>query len=391
MLTTEGCAARRKRLWDSLPSPCDLILITEPHHLIYFANFVQSPFVFRSCEASAVLAMLPDRAILFADNVQKAFSAKAHVDEVSTVEWYNGKDSAPHRRANLDRHVAERLSRLGEKLGAKRIGVEGSSVPMSLIDAVIDGDGSGPSPYHGSTHDLDDLIRSMRRAKDPDEMVLMRRSMRAGEAGLAEALEHAKAGMTELDVYLLVQNAAMRDLSEQAIVYGDFASGPRCETERGGPPTTRVIAPGDLMIIDYSVIVDGYRGDFTNTFVIGGEPTSGQVELYNACMGAIEAGEQALGPNVACKDVDAALRGHLAKLGLDQYFPSHAGHGLGLGHPDPPYIVPRSTDILLPRDVVTLEPGLYIQGVGGMRFERNYLITESGYETLSNHRMTLTK
>ena len=222
-------------------------------------------------------------------------------------------------------------------------------------------------------------------------MVLMRRSMKAGEAGLAAALEHARPGMTELDVYLLVQNAAMTDLGEQAIVYGDFASGPRCETERGGPPTNRVIEPGDLMIIDYSVIVDGYRGDFTNTFAIGGGPTPGQVDLYRACMGSIEAGEKALGPNVTCKAVDDALRGYLAELNLAQHYPSHGGHGLGLGHPDPPYIVTYSDETLLLGDVVALEPGLYIQGVGGMRFERNYLITETGYETLSHHRLTLTK
>ncbi len=383
MLTAEGCATRRKRLRDSLPAACDLILITEPHQLIYFANFVQSPFVFRSCEATAVLAILPDRAILFADNVQKAFSARAHVDEVSTVEWYNGKESAPHRRANLNRHVAERLA----TLSAKRIGVEKSSVPSELIDAALNGKARSAE----TVVDLDSIIRKMRRFKDQDEMVVMRRSMKAGEAGLAAALEHARPGMTELDVYLLVQNAAFHDLGEQAIVYGDFASGPRCETERGGPPTNRVIEPGDLMIIDYSVIVDGYRGDFTNTFVIGGEPTPGQVDLYKACMGSIEAGEKALGPNVPCKDVDAALRGYLARLNLDQYYPSHGGHGLGLGHPDPPYIVTRSNETLLPGDVVALEPGLYIQGVGGMRFERNYLITESGYETLSHHRLTLTK
>jgi Xaa-Pro aminopeptidase len=381
MLTSEGCAARRKRLWDLLPAPCDLILITEPHQLIYFANFVQSPFVFRSCEATAVLAMLPDRAILFADNVQKAFSAKAHVDEVSTVEWYTSKTSAPHRRANLNRHVIERLS----SLGASRVGVEGSGVPAELIDGAL----RNSARSADSVVDLDPIIRKMRRCKDSDEMVLMRRSIKAGEAGLAAALEHARPGMTELDVYLLVQNAAMRDLGDQAIVYGDFASGPRCETERGGPPTDRVIEPGDLLIIDYSVIVDGYRGDFTNTFAVGGEPTSGQIELYNACMGAMEAGEKLLRPDVACKEIDSAVRGHLAKLNLVQYFPSHSGHGLGLGHPDPPYIVPESTDTLQAGDVVTLEPGLYIQGVGGMRFERNYLITDKGYETLSRHQLTL--
>lgn len=383
MLTAEGCAARRERLWGSLPAPCDLILITEPHQLTYFANFVQSPFVFRSCEATAVLALLPDRAILFADNVQKSFAAKAHASETDLTTWYDGKHSAPHRRANLNRRVVERLS----KLGVKRLGVEGSSVPAELAEAILGTGRSAPD----SVVDLDSTIRTMRRAKDPDELILMRRSIRAGEAGLAAALEHARAGMTELDVYMLVQNAAFRDLGEQAVVYGDFASGPRCVTDRGGPPTPRAIEPGDLMLIDYSVVVDGYRGDFTNTFVVDGEPTPGQVELYEACMDAMEAGEKLLAPNAPCKEIDAAVRGRLASRGLEQYFPSHSGHGLGLGHPDPPYIVRESADVLLPNDVVAIEPGLYVPEVGGMRFERNYLITENGFETLSRHRLTLSR
>ncbi len=69
------------------------------------------------------------------------------------------------------------------------------------------------------------------------------------------------------------------------IVYGDFASGPRCARDKGGPPTSRTIEPGDLLLLDFSVIVSGYRGDFTNTFAVGGEPTARQRELFEACLG----------------------------------------------------------------------------------------------------------
>jgi Xaa-Pro aminopeptidase len=83
------------------------------------------------------------------------------------------------------------------------------------------------------------------------------------------------------------------------------------------------------------------------------------------------------------------VRGHFASLKLDHAFTSHSGHGLGLGHPEPPYFVPESDETLVAGDVVALEPGLYIEGVGGMRYERNYLITPDGFETLSNHALRI--
>ena len=86
-------------------------------------------------------------------------------------------------------------------------------------------------------------------------------------------------------------------------------------------------------------------------------------------MGALEAGESLLRPGMEARQVDAAVRGHFARYGLADAFPSHAGHGLGLGHPEPPYLVPESTDSLQEGDVVALEPGLYLPGQGGMRFE----------------------
>jgi len=195
-------------------------------------------------------------------------------------------------------------------------------------------------------------------------------------------------GTTEMDAYLIVQHAALKDLGEPAVVYGDFASGPRAEAG-GGPPTHRTIDRGDLFLLDYSVIVRGYRGDFTNTFAVGAPATSRQRELFDACLGALRAGEALLKPGTPGRAVDQTVRAHLRGLGLDGYFPSHTGHGLGLGHPDPPYFVPESTDTIVAGDVVTLEPGLFVPGEGGMRIEHNYLITADGYETLTRHRLSI--
>ena len=238
--------------------------------------------------------------------------------------------------------------------------------------------------------DLDPIIRPLRRAKDADEIEVLRSAMRAGEAGQAAALAQMKPGMTELDAYLIVQYAAIKELGEPVIIYGDFASGPRCATEKGGPPTSRRIERGDLLLLDFSVVVAGYRCDFTNTFAVGAGPTSRQRELFEACVAALRAGESSLKAGVPARAVDAAVRGHFESLGLAHLFTSHSGHGIGLGHPEPPYFVPESRRYRRGgRRCRRLEPGLYLEGVGGMRFERNYRVTSDGFQTLSNHEIRI--
>ncbi|WP_406696629.1 Xaa-Pro peptidase family protein [Singulisphaera sp. Ch08] len=381
MLSPAGCSTRRSRLWKALPEPCDVLILADPQHLTYFANYVQSPFVFRSADAGALLVLEPEKSTLVSDSMVQPFWERASVDEVVAPVWYNGKTSAPHRQGIRVGAAIDVLSRIP----GNRIGIEGASVPAAVVEALR---ATRPDL---TLIDLDPIIRPMKRAKDPDEVALIKRSIRAGEAAQAAALAGVKPGMTELDVFLLVQNAAMKCLDEQLIVYGDFATGPRCATDKGGPPTPRTIESGDLCLLDFSVVVHGYRGDFTNSFVVDGEPTPRQREMFEACLAAIEAGEGQLRAGFPARAVDAAVRGRLASLGLAEFFTSHSGHGLGLGHPEPPYFVPESTDTLVVGDVVALEPGLYIEGVGGMRFERNYLITEDGFETLSVHDLTITQ
>ncbi|MGP0069810.1 MAG: M24 family metallopeptidase [Isosphaeraceae bacterium] len=379
MLIAEGCAARRKRLWEALPATCDLLVLGDPSHLIYFAGYVPSPFVFRTVESGALLLLEPGRSTLVADDMVKGFLEKAFVDERVAPAWYDGRHSAPYRQGQLIDSALGRLS----KMPGRRVGIEMAGVPSGMVE------GLRAARPGLELVDIGPLIRPLRRSKDPDEVETLRRSMRAGEAAQAAALAEVRPGMSELDACLIVHRAAADAAGEPVIVYGDFASGPRCYRDKGGPATAREIEPSDLLLLDFSVVVSGYRGDFTNTFAVGGAPTARQREMFEACLDALRAGESRLKPGTAGRDVDAAVRGHFATLGLDHAFTSHSGHGLGLGHPELPYFVPESTDTLVEGDVVALEPGLYIEGVGGMRYERNYLITSDGFETLSNHELRI--
>src|SRR5690348_7215030 len=101
MLTAEGCAGRRERLWGAAPSGCEVLVVGDPTHLVYFAGYVPSPFVFRSVEAGAVLVLERGRSTLVADNLLEPFLERAHVDEVVAPVWYDGTRSAPDRHARL--------------------------------------------------------------------------------------------------------------------------------------------------------------------------------------------------------------------------------------------------------------------------------------------------
>jgi Xaa-Pro dipeptidase len=140
-----------------------------------------------------------------------------------------------------------------------------------------------------------------------------------------------------------------------------------------------------MLILDFSVVIQEYRSDFTNTLVVGKEPNADQRRLYDLCIAAMQAGEKQLRAGQSCLTVYQSVMGVFAAAGMGEYFPHHAGHGLGLSHPEAPYFVKAANETLLAGDVVTLEPGLYVPRVGGIRIEHNYLITQTGYERLSNH------
>ena len=378
MPTLEGCELRRSRLWQEVGDTCDFLILADPGQLIRLMNFVVSPFEFRGNEGGAIAVLTRGHATLVTDNLLGPSADAAHVDEVVAPVWYEAKRSAPPRRGALVRSALEVLA---DRPGL-RVGIEAGAVPAGIVA------GLRVDRPHLELVDLDPILRSLRRSKDPDEIALLRRSMKAGDVAHAKALEAIRPGMTEQDAFRIIQEAAVREAGEPVVVYGDFVSGSRTGSI-GGPPTSRTIERGDLFLLDLSVVVQGYRGDFANTFAIGSRATPWQRERFETCLGALSEGEAMLKPGTPCREVDAAVRGHFAKLGLASQFPSHSGLGLGLGHPEPPYLVRDSDEVLEVGDVVALEPGLYLAGEAGMRFERNYLITFYGFEMLSGHRLTI--
>ncbi|MPZ18858.1 MAG: M24 family metallopeptidase [Luteitalea sp.] len=379
MLTAEGCRNRRAKLWTLVNPQPDCVLLGEPRHLTYLASFYASPFTYRSQNAPALAILTPEHAVLVADSTQRLYSQAAHVDEIIAPTWYRGRESAVDRGALLTTTVVEQLSRVR----GRRIAVD-SAVPTGVMDH-LRRDGRAVEPL-----DIRPTIRRMERQKDADEVELMRRSVAAGEAGFRAAVEQIRPGMTEIQAYTLIQRASVESAGHAVLVYGDFVSGERT-LRHGGPAGQRIIEPDDLFLLDFSVVVHGYRADFANTFVVaGGRPSARQQELAAYCLEAMHVGESLLQAGSRCRDIDAAVREAFAKRQVDQHFTHHTGHGLGLGHPDPPYLTPESSETLVAGDIVTLEPGLYVDGVGGMRFEHNYLITQEGFQTLTHHTLGLT-
>lgn len=379
MLTAEGCLKRRERLWESLAVKPDWILLSEPQHLIYFANFAPSPFTYATQNGSAILLLGADgTSVLVADNLQREFAEKAFVDRVESPVWYNGRGTAPYRTGLL---VEAALSAVKTCKGA-RFGCEPATHAGVL---------EGLRAQRGGleTLDVSPAIHALKRSKDPDEIAILNRCMRSAEAGFNAAIQSLKPGMTELQAYELISAAVMEEAQDRVIVYGDFATGHRAFAGGGGP-TQRVIEKDDFVLLDFSVVINGYRGDFANTFVVdGGKANARQREMESVCLEGMATGEKLLRAGVKCNELDAAIRKVYKRHGAGEYFQHHAGHGLGLGHPDAPYIVPESADVLVAGDVITLEPGMYIPNVGGMRFERNYLITVEGYECLTRHTLGL--
>jgi Xaa-Pro aminopeptidase len=362
MLTAEGCRQRRQRLWRDLGErlPADRLLFDDPVHLMYLANFYVDPFSL-GFDYGGILEVRRDgRCTLWHENRLPESVKAACVDEARVVTWYDGQSpAAVPRRLALSRAIApDGDFRLHDRIGDP------------WAETVIT------------------TLARMRRQKDADEIALLKRCARAAEAGFRWARQHLAAGMTEFDVYLGVQAACARSAGQAVIVYGDFAVSPG-PARRGGPPTQRLLADGDLFILDYSVVIGGYRCDFTNTFVVGGKPRPEQQRLFELCRSAMRAGEQLLRAGTTCQSIDDAVRGTLAAAGMESHFGHHSGHGLGLSHPEAPFLVRHSTESLLEGDVITLEPGLYVEGVGGIRIEHNYLITAEGFERLSQHEIAL--
>ena len=376
MLEPSACRTRIRQLCESLEfaadsSSLDALVLCRPEHLLYLANLTSHPTTLNDVSLSALLIRRDGTTTLFTDN-WVGVPPDVVADEVVVVDWYTQESPALERRSAVVDTVCDRLQRLRiRRLGAERSFLPG---PMArVVDAVTD---------------IDDTLLSMREIKHNDEIEAMRVALGVAEAAHAAARECLEPGLREIDLYALMVERATRDLAQPFTLKCDTPSGDRAAAAAGSP-TERVMQAGEVIILDLNPIVEGYRADITNTLSVGGKPSPLQQQAFERVTAALRAGEEALRPGVGVTEVFRAMDEELRNSDHGWSLGHQGGHGLGLGHPEPPHIVPNSERTLKEGMVLALEPGVYGEAFGGVRVEHNYLITADGCQQLSHHRLGL--
>jgi Xaa-Pro dipeptidase len=208
----------------------------------------------------------------------------------------------------------------------------------------------------------------------------MRAAVRIVEDALQTAIAQIRAGMTEREL-ADIWEGAMRAAGSGPSFGTIVASGPNAANPHHSN-TDRAFQPGDLIIMDGGAWYDGYASDITRTIALG-EPSPEARRIYDLVFAANAAGRAAARPGASGETIDQAARSVIAGGGYGAQFLHRTGHGLGLEIHEPPYIVAGSADALAPEMTFTVEPGIYVAGVGGVRIEDDVVITADGAESLT--------
>lgn len=228
--------------------------------------------------------------------------------------------------------------------------------------------------------DIDGLLMDMRAVKDAEEISCLRRAAEIADIGIEAARRTIKPGASERGVASEIERA-MLDAGAESVPFNIVLSGPNAALPHG-TPSDRKIMEGELVICDIGASYKGYFGDITRT-IPAGRPSVEMQRAYDAVYRANEAGRKAACAGISCGDLDRVCREIIEDAGYGELFIHRTGHGLGLEVHEEPYIVGGSEKKLLPGMVFTIEPGVYIPGVGGVRIEDDAVITESGAEILT--------
>ena len=241
------------------------------------------------------------------------------------------------------------------------------------------------------------VVEGLRRVKDPGEVARMERAAAIADEALAEVLPLLSAAgvgaagvcgagvggeLTESRFAAALDHAMRLRGAEESAFETIVASGEN-SAKPHARPGDRAIRAGDPVVVDFGAVFDGYRSDMTRTFCVGGAPTGELASVFEVVAESQRTGVRSVVPGVTAGSIDEACRKVIAASGWGERFEHGTGHGVGLDIHEEPSVGPGSTAILVPGTVVTVEPGIYLPGTGGVRIEDTLVVTEDASRSLT--------
>lgn len=265
------------------------------------------------------------------------------------------------------------LTDLGKTI--KRLAIEGNFVTYDEFSKLK---GAFPETEIGSRPDF---INKLRSVKSSAEIDLIRQAVKIADEAFTSVLEFLRIGQTEEEIAIEMEFNMRRSGASGHSFDFIVASGWRSAMPHG-VASPKSIQAGEFLTLDFGAIYQGYCSDITRTVFLG-EPDEKQREIYDIVLAANRAGIEAVVPGRMGQEVDAVARKMIDAAGYGQYFGHGLGHSVGLAIHEGPNLNTREETVLEPGMVVTVEPGIYLPGWGGVRIEDLVLITENGCEVLT--------
>lgn len=347
-------------------------LISSPANIQYLSGF--------SSGEDANLLISHDRALLVTD-FRYITQAKLESGDGGVAVAQKSKDSQEqdafcYEIVRIEDSLTGTLSDAISDMEVESLYIEGENITYSFYEKVIK-----RLPIT-SVHDIGTIMYDLRAVKDDYELSLMKNAVKIADDAFAQILKFVKPGMTEKEIadellYFLNKGGASGTSFDTIVVSGERTAMPH------GKPSLRKIQNKDIVTIDFGAKYKGYCSDMTRTFFVGEPPKEMLETIYNIVNRARERAIIFAHGGVVGKDLDAVARDFISSQGYGEYFGHALGHGVGLEIHESPNANTRNVNPILPGSVVTIEPGIYLEGLGGVRIEDMILVTESGCEVLT--------
>jgi Xaa-Pro aminopeptidase len=357
----------------------DAAIFAHPHSVTWLTGFAPPLNLGRSLFSAGPPLVLyaGDRFTLIVVDAHAGLAAPFAAEPDGAVATYAGYTIA--HELDAPTHLRQVLADLcaGASLQSGRLGVEATETPLAAARLLAGG--------WSLAHDLiaiDGWLLPLRLVKTGEELSKLGSNFALGDIGQAAARTAAVAGATEIEIWSAAESAIQNFAGSRVPLGNDCVIGTRADNIGGWPGEHR-LHHGDSVIVDLSVVLNGYWSDSCATY-IAGQPARRQADMHRVVSATLALGASLLRPGAVCKEIDHAMRAHIEAAGYPVY-PHHSGHGVGVSGHENPRLVPYSEERLTPGMVIMLEPGIYFGGETGVRLEDGFLITEDGAAQLTAH------